>query len=122
MRQTVGRGGLGLLSVVLLAASLAASAAPSQPALAGRSIKPSDHNKVPSDVEDLADKLTRDLKKKHYEVRQGYMKLWTQADCDKYGYPIMKSCMANNPAAPYVLSVVPSWPDEFVDPATRNAF
>jgi hypothetical protein len=65
-------------SAVLLVLSLAGAAAGSQPALAGGS-EPSDHNKVPSDVKHLADKLVKDLKTRNYEVAQGYMKLWTQA-------------------------------------------
>jgi hypothetical protein len=121
MRPYVGKAGFVILTAVLLTTALLGSAVRSRPALAGSS-NPGDHNKVPSDVKELADKLTKDLKKKHYEVAQGYMKLWTQADCDKYDYPIMKSCFANNPAAPYAVPVVPSWPDEFVDPATRNVF
>ncbi|HMK50440.1 MAG TPA: hypothetical protein VK435_10335, partial [Thermodesulfovibrionales bacterium] len=34
----------------------------------------------------------------------------------------MKSCYGNNPAAPYIMFAVPSWPEEFVDPATKLAF
>ena len=34
----------------------------------------------------------------------------------------MKSCYGNNPAAPYVLPVVPLWHDEYVDALTLNTF
>jgi hypothetical protein len=70
----------------------------------------------------LTDALLGDLRRGGFEVTQGYPKLWTQQDCDRYGYPIMRNCYANNPAAPYVLAVVKSWKDEFVDPATVNAY
>lgn len=33
----------------------------------------------------------------------------------------MANCFGNNPAAPYVVPMVQSWPEEFVDPATANA-
>ena len=34
----------------------------------------------------------------------------------------MGNCYGNNPAAPYVLFSVPRWPEEFIDPATDEAF
>lgn len=66
--------------------------------------------------------LTRDLTKRNFRVGRGYPMLWTQQGCDRYTYPIMGSCFANNPAAPYVLAIMKSWRGEFVDPATVNAF
>jgi hypothetical protein len=42
--------------------------------------------------------------------------LYTQADC-AYSYPVYSGCFGNNPASPYVVPVVKSWPDEYVDPA-----
>jgi hypothetical protein len=65
---------------------------------------------------DLVHKLSAD-----YEVATGYPKLYTKADC-QYTYPALKHCMGNNPAAPYILPVVPAWPNEFSDPALKNAF
>ena len=56
-----------------------------------------------------------------YEVARGYPTLYTQADC-QYTYPALKNCLGNNPAAPYILSIVPTWPNEFSDPALKNAF
>ena len=35
---------------------------------------------------------------------------------------MLKNCLQANPAAPYVMPVVKSWPDEYVDPAMVNAF
>jgi hypothetical protein len=46
--------------------------------------------------------------------------LWTQEDCDRYTFPIMQNCYGNDPDAPYVILVVKSWPEEFVDPAMVN--
>jgi hypothetical protein len=34
----------------------------------------------------------------------------------------MGTCYFNNPAAPYVMAVVPYWHDEFIDSATQGAF
>lgn len=72
-------------------------------------------------VNRIALRLVSDLARRQYDVAQGYVRLYTQADCAK-SYDVMKSCYANNPAAPYVLPVVPSWPDEYFDPITRGAF
>jgi hypothetical protein len=34
---------------------------------------------------------------------------------------VLKNCLANNPAAPWVAPIVKTWPDEYVDPAAVNA-
>jgi hypothetical protein len=65
------------------------------------------------------------LDKQGYEVLRGYFKLYTTDDCD-LSYEVMNTCYGNNPAAPYVLPVVPPWPHhrgpgEWVDPATIGA-
>jgi hypothetical protein len=60
------------------------------------------------------------LRTQDFEVTQGYPMLYTQADCDNFTYPIARNCYGNNPASPYVVPVVKSWPDEYVDPATVN--
>lgn len=70
----------------------------------------------------LTQRLIRDLKQDGFEVTVGYPKLYEQSDCDAYTYPVMENCYGNNPAAPYVMPVVKAWPDEYVDPATVNAF
>jgi hypothetical protein len=73
-------------------------------------------------LEQTAQRVTRDLTARGYLVERGYPMLVTQQDCDQYTFPIMRNCFANNPASPYVVPVVKSWEDEFVDPATVNAF
>jgi len=84
---------------------------------AGGGIMPK--NKVPGSVEIQARWLMHGLKKQGFEVSRGYFKLWTVDDC---GYTSEKigSCYGNNPAAPYVIMTLPSWPEEFVDPVFGN--
>ncbi len=74
-------------------------------------------NNVPEAVEITARGLEQDLEQQGYEVARGYFKLYTKDDCE-YSYEVLGSCLGNNPAAPYVLPIVPAWPDEWVDPAT----
>lgn len=76
-------------------------------------------NKVPGSVESQARRLTHDLKKQGFDVSRGYFKLWTVDDCD-YTSEKIGSCYGNNPAAPYVIMTLPSWPEEFVDPVFGN--
>jgi len=78
-------------------------------------------NNVPPAVEARVQRLTGSLKARGFEVSRGYVRVYTIDDCS-YSYALMKSCYGNNPAAPYISFAVPSWPDEFVDPATRGAF
>lgn len=65
--------------------------------------------------------LIRELRSRDLEVSVGYPRVYSQADC-AYSYPVFKNCFGNNPAAPYVMPVVKSWPDEYVDPAMKNGF
>lgn len=69
----------------------------------------------------LTQRLIHGLRADGFEVTVGYPKVYTQRDCDQFTYPQMENCFANNPAAPYIVPVVQSWPEEFVDPATANA-
>jgi hypothetical protein len=78
-------------------------------------------NKVPGRVENKARRLMNNLKKQGYEVERGYVKLYTEKDCP-LSYQEMGMCYGNNPAAPYVMFSVPSWPEEYIDPATDEAF
>ena len=80
---------------------------------------PMPENKVPGRVESTARRLANGLKQQGYEVARGYFKLYTEDDCP-YSYEVLHSCLGNNPAAPYVLPVVPAWPDEWVDPGTAG--
>ncbi len=67
------------------------------------------------------DQFTADLKKSGLEVARGYFQLWRIEDCPQ-SFKVMGTCYFNNPAAPYVMAVVPYWPNEYVDPATQGAF
>lgn len=78
-------------------------------------------NKVPGRIESTVRRLTQDLSKRGFEVERGYFRLYTKDDC-AYSYAIMGTCFLNNPAAPYVLPVMPLWPDEVIDDATVSAF
>jgi hypothetical protein len=71
--------------------------------------------------QDFAQVLVNQLRSQGMEVSVGYPKMYTQAECD-YSYPVFHSCFGNNPAAPYVMPVVKSWPQEYVDPAMKNGF
>ncbi|MFF9166915.1 MULTISPECIES: hypothetical protein [unclassified Streptomyces] len=70
----------------------------------------------------IGTRLVADLRKNGFQVSPGYPRLYTEEDCERYTYPKLHNCYANNPAAPYVVPVVKTWPGEYVDPATVNAF
>jgi len=80
---------------------------------------PMPQNQVPGWVESTARRFANGLRQQGYEVARGYFKLYTQNDCP-YSYQVLHSCLGNNPAAPYVLPIVPAWPDEWVDPGTAG--
>ena len=46
----------------------------------------------------------------------------TARTCRDYTYPALKSCLTANPAAPYVIAAVKSWPHEYVNRALVNEF
>ena len=82
-------------------------------------------NKIPVQLESQAQQLTYLLDTQGYEVLRGYFKLYQASDCD-LAYYVMRTCYGNNPAAPYVIPVVPPWPSqpgpgEWVDPALIGA-
>jgi hypothetical protein len=62
-----------------------------------------------------------ELRSSDLEVSVGYPRLYTQADCAD-SYAVFRNCFGNNPASPYLMPVVKSWPDEYVDPAMKNGF
>jgi len=72
-----------------------------------------------ADLGTFTNNLVHELSK-NYEVVGGYPKLYTKADC-QYTYAVLKNCMGNNPAAPYIVPIVATWPNEFADPAMKNA-
>ncbi len=78
----------------------------------GSSTSPS--NSLETLTADLVNELSA-----NFEVATGYPKLYTSADCD-YTYAVLKNCVANNPAAPYIIPIVPTWPNEYTDPALKD--
>ncbi len=78
-------------------------------------------NRVPAPVEAAAQRLMFDMESQGFEVLSGYFKLYTEDDCAS-SFEVMGTCYANNPAAPYVLPVLPYWPDEHRDAATQGGF
>jgi hypothetical protein len=88
----------------------------------GSSDRLRDVNQLRTSVERSAQKLTRQLRASGFQVERGYPMLYTQEDCDQYSFPIMQNCYGNNPTSPYVIPVVKSWDEEFIDPATASAF
>ena len=101
-----------LLFIVILLYAFAASAGGS---------KVMSENKVPGQVESKARRIMHDLRKAGFEVSRGYFKVWSPDDC-AHTISLLGSCLANNPAAPYIASVVPPWPEEFVDPADSSVW
>jgi hypothetical protein len=85
-------------------------------------IKSANTNQLPASLEQVTRQVTRDLTAKGYQVEPGYPMLYTQGDCDRYSFPITLNCYGNNPASPYVIPVVKSWEDEFIDPTLVNVF
>lgn len=112
-----------MILVLILAASLGVTSVDPTSALPSR--QQADAYRVagqpPPTTAAKVQQLIRDLRTGGYDVSEGYPMLYTQSDCDKYTYPVLKNCFGNNPAAPYIVPVVKSWPDEAIDPATANA-
>lgn len=75
---------------------------------------------LPADLEQKVQRFRDDLEARGYEVTRGYFTLWGAEDC-KYPLTTVGFCYGNNPAAPYVFAVVPSWKDEFVDQRFHHA-
>ena len=76
-------------------------------------------NNVPPDVESKALLLIQTLEEKGFEVSRGYFKLWTIDDCD-YTQAKTGLCYGNNAAAPYVISTLLPWPEEYVNGKYSN--
>ena len=75
---------------------------------------------APGDA-DFPQLVVDQLRSQGMEVSVGYPRMYTQAE-SVYTYPVFHSCYGNNPASPYVLPVVKSWPEEYVDPAMKDGF
>jgi hypothetical protein len=99
-----------LVAIALLAAGQPAAADPTPPTL-------SQNETLADTTANITDSLTAlDL-----EVREGYFQAWGIEQCPPT-FELMGTCYFNNPTAPYILTAVPYWDDEFVDPATKGVF
>ncbi len=76
---------------------------------------------VPPEVRIIADTVSKNLRDRGLEVREGYLRAFTIADCD---YVIGKTgvCFGNNPAAPYIIPVIPAWDNERLCPQRVTVF
>ena len=121
MRPSVYRLAYPLLALTLLSGVGLAAAAQDIAASPKDDPVASQAGVVKPGTEQFTKTLIGDLTGGGLEVTRGYPHLWTMEDC-QYGYPVTFNCYANNPASPYITSAVQPWPEEFVDPATVNAF
>ena len=80
------------------------------------------HELLQRSPEAFTEVLIGDLEASGLQVSEGSAELYTLDDCIDRTYPALKNCFLANPAAPYVIPVVKLWPEEYVDPATVNAF
>lgn len=71
-------------------------------------------NRLPAELEQRVGLLRDDLEANGFTVARGYWTLWGVNDC-KYPIQTVGYCYGNNPTAPYVLAVVPTWKDEYQD-------
>lgn len=71
-------------------------------------------NSLPAAQEQMVGTLRTDLQAKGFAVARGYWTLWGVDDC-KYPMQTLGYCYGNNPTAPYVIAVVPTWKDEYVE-------
>lgn len=76
---------------------------------------------IPASLEAKVQRLRADLEKRGYEVIRGDWYLYTNDDCP-YAIDAVGNCYGNNPAAPYIIPILPHWQDEFVDPLMETAF
>jgi len=116
-RITIGLG--YLLTVVALAGSPAFAEPPGTlPSAPGLPVSSQAVLPRPG-TGNFTERLIRQLRSHDLEVSVGYSRVYTPADC-AYTYPVFHNCLGNNPASPYVMPVVKSWPEEYVDPAMEN--
>jgi hypothetical protein len=80
-----------------------------------------DVTSLPGSLESTVQSVMADLTARGYEVARGYWTVWGTDRC-KYTIETLGNCLGNNPAAPYVLPILPLWRDEFVDRTLHVAF
>lgn len=70
-------------------------------------------------LEGKVHRMEATLRARGYEVARGSTKLFNISDC-QYTISVIGNCLGNNPAAPYIVTGVPLWPDEYVDEGLKN--
>ncbi|MDR3725840.1 MAG: hypothetical protein P4K86_02235 [Terracidiphilus sp.] len=71
-------------------------------------------NRLPAALEQTVGLLRTGLEADGFAVARGYWTLWGVNEC-KYPLQTLGYCYGNNPTAPYVLAVLPTWKDEYLD-------
>lgn len=113
--MTKAISGLGYSAAVALLLGTLPLATPAQGGIVAQQA-------IPPVMDQFTQILARHLTEKGFQVSQGYPMLYTMDDCRAHSYPVFKNCFQANPAAPYIMPVFKSWPDEYVDPAVQNGF
>jgi hypothetical protein len=73
-------------------------------------------------ADEFTEALISGLEARGFQVSEGRAELYEFDNCIDNTYPALKGCFLANPAAPYIIPVVKSWPGEYVDPASVDAF
>jgi hypothetical protein len=121
MRSSRSRLVYSLLALTLLGGVGMAGTAQSSPGRPERHPIAGQSEVVRPGSNQFTKRLVADLVASGLEVTEGYPHLWTMDDCEE-SYSVTFNCYGNNPASPYVVSAVKPWPEEYIDPATADAF
>ncbi len=84
------------------------------PGVAGADSHRNHVNHLPPQLESKVEAVIATLRASGYEVARGYWKTFDIDQCT-FAIQVLGNCLGNNPAAPYVLPIVPPWRDEYVD-------
>lgn len=71
-------------------------------------------NRLPAALEQTVGALRTNLESNGFDVARGYWTLWGAEDC-RYPIQTVGYCYGNNPTAPYVMAILPTWQEEYVD-------
>ena len=105
-----------MLAVLSMALTLGTSLAWAESHAAASATDPLGNiNRLPAALEQRVGLLRIDLEARGFATARGYWTLWGADEC-KYPLQVIGYCYGNNPTAPYVMAMVPTWKDEYVDP------
>jgi len=77
-------------------------------------------NRLPASLERTVQTFKTEVLSRGFAVARGYWTLWGAEQC-KYAIQTVGLCYGNNPTAPYVVAMVPQWPDEYFDQRFQHA-